>query len=164
MKKLLIDVSIVVAVFSILVMLGYSVDTWLARLGVNLRTTVLNDLLVPAIAAAITFALLREKRKKEAMLETRLQVLDDAFDHIRNALQIVVYSSKDEPTRAAVLRLSSAMGSMVGSFGTGDDQTSPANVLEWPKAPKDATDIVRDRAGNITGYVVREKLQRLERA
>jgi hypothetical protein len=166
MKKILIDLAVVVAVFVTLTALEYLEDAWLARSGVNLETTLLNNLFLPVIAAAITFALLREKRNKEAVLEARLRALDDAFDHIRNALQIVVYSSKDEPTRAAVLRLSSAMGSMNRGFGTRDDQTSTANLLEWPKAriPKDATDIVRDRGGNITGYVVDGKLQRLERA
>jgi hypothetical protein len=166
MKKLLTDLGVVVSVFITLAMLSYIVDVWLAKLGVNLETTLLNDLLLPAIAAAITFALLREKRHKEAILEARLRALDDAFDHIRNALQIVVNSSEDEPTRAAVLRLSSAMGSMPRDFGRRDDQTSTSNVLEWPKAniPKDATEIVRDRGGTITGYVADGKLQRLERA
>ena len=109
MKKLLIDATIGVGVFVGIAALGYHVDVLLAAAGMDLAKTVLNNLIGSAVAGFLTYVLLRERRHKEALLEGRLQVLGQAFDHIRNALQIVAYSCNDEQAKAAVFRLTSAM-------------------------------------------------------
>ena len=130
MKKLLIDAAIGVGVFVSITALTYNVDIWLAAAGMDLAKTVLNNLIGSAVAGFLTYALLRERRHKEALLEGRLQVLAQAFDHIRNALQIVAYSCKDEAAKAAVFRLTSAMQA------TGDEITTPPVSVPSKIAPR----------------------------
>ena len=56
---------------------------------------------------AAQLAVLRERQE---LLAEKQQMLVETFNHVRNALQIVVYSCRDPHTAAAVRRLVEAMG------------------------------------------------------
>ncbi len=61
---------------------------------------------LPAVAAGALFCLMRAHQRIRARLsDERVELMREAIDHIRNAMQIVVYSCPQEAQLAAVNRL-----------------------------------------------------------
>lgn len=61
---------------------------------------------LPAVAAGALFYLMRVHQRMRARIsDERVQLMREAIDHLRNAMQIVVYSCPQEAQFAAVNRL-----------------------------------------------------------
>ncbi len=61
---------------------------------------------LPALAAGVLFWLMRMHQHIQMRLaDERVEIMREAIDHIRNAMQIVVYSRPDEIQLAAINRL-----------------------------------------------------------
>ncbi len=116
-RNWLVDTFLCLILFAIVTALGDYSERWLAAHGMEPENTVIDNAVTAAIAAGFAYALLRERRRSEALLQQkqqmlvqRQQTLLETFDHIRNALQIIMYNCRDERTAAAVGRLTEAMG------------------------------------------------------
>lgn len=69
---------------------------------------------IPALAAGVLFWMMRVHQQMRIRLaEERVQMMREAIDHIRNAMQIVIYSCPEEAQVAAIKRLMQGVDSIL---------------------------------------------------
>ena len=91
-KRRLITVSVVV--FVLVSLIGYALDRYLVRDGINrLQILMVSNALTGIVAGLLFYTLAFNERMRRAQIHHRLSTIAEMNHHIRNALQVITYAT-----------------------------------------------------------------------
>lgn len=91
-KRRLIAVSVVVVVLVSLI--GYALDRYLVRDGINrFQILMVSNALTGIVAGLLFYTLAFNERMRRAQIHHRLNTIAEMNHHIRNALQVITYAT-----------------------------------------------------------------------
>ena len=91
-KRRLIAVSVIV--FGLVSVIGYGLDRYLVRDGVNrFQILLLSNALTGVVAGLLFYTLAYNERMRRAQIHHRLSTIAEMNHHIRNALQVITYAT-----------------------------------------------------------------------
>jgi hypothetical protein len=127
--------------FIVITLMGLLMDRLMLTEGIpRLDLLLISNALVGAVAAVLVIAWTVQQRQRAAFVSSRMRVIAEMNHHIRNALQVIQFSARNQKNddevkamREAVQRITWALREVLPQMLNAEDELPVSDVKERPK-------------------------------